>query len=457
MSVYKDKWIGYNGATWRVACYYTDWTGERKKHEKRGFKTRKEARAYEAEFLAKKSRDINMSFSSFIDVYMGDIRPQIKLSTYTTKENIIETHIRPYFMEKSLSDISSTDILQWQNMLLGQRDAEGKGYSPTYLRTIQNQMNAIFNHAVKYYDLAKNPCLKNKKMGKEKGKEMLFWTKDEYLKFSEKMKNKPVSYYAFQLLYWTGIRCGELLALTRADFDFENHVLSISKTFQVIHGKAMITPPKTEKSNRKIELPDFLCKEMEDYISSLYKLDDDSRLFEVTKYYLHHEMDRGCKAAGVKRIRIHDLWHSSCALLISLGYSPVEIADRLGHESVTITERYAHLYPSVQKDMAAKLDETFKEASTTRQKRNFKRKPGRMGFIISQAKDRDKGTMIMRYRIEYADGRCCNFANGRKDLLEWLKLLQDETITDIRKVYKSGATDSVMETYKPYINKRSGD
>lgn len=63
----------------------------------------------------------------------------------------------------------------------------------------------------------------------------------------------------------------------------------------------------------------------------------------------------------------------------------------------------------------------------------------------------------MRYRIEYADGRCCNYANSRKDLLEWLKLLKDETITDIRKVYKSGVTDSVMETYKPYLNKTGGN
>ncbi len=59
----------------------------------------------------------------------------------------------------------------------------------------------------------------------------------------------------------------------------------------------------------------------------------------------------------------------------------------------------------------------------------------------------------MRYRIEYADGRCCNFANGSKDLIEWLKLLKDETITDIRKLYKSGVSDSVMETYKHYINR----
>ena len=61
----------------------------------------------------------------------------------------------------------------------------------------------------------------------------------------------------------------------------------------------------------------------------------------------------------------------------------------------------------------------------------------------------------MRYRIEYADGRCCNFANSRKDLLEWLKLLKDEEITDIRKIYKSGVTDSVLEKYQNHLGKNA--
>jgi len=359
MAVYKDKWNGYNNESWRVSVYYKDWKGEQKRHDKRGFKTKKEAVAYEREFLARNNKDINMGFDTFVDIYLGDLKPQIKASTYATKESVIDAHIRPYFKNKSLAEITSTDILQWQNALLSLRDDQGKGYSQTYLRSIQNQLNAIFNHAVKYYDLAKNPCLSNKKMGKVKTREMLFWTKEEYLKFAEEMKEKPLSYYAFELLYWTGIRCGELLALTRDDFDLEKKTLRINKTFQTVKGKEMVTSPKTEKSNRRIDLPEFLCREMEDYFASLYKMDGESRLFPVTKHYMHHELDRGCKSAGVKRIRIHDLRHSSCALLINLGYSPVQIAQRLGHESVTVTERYSHLYPSVQQEMAKKLDEAF--------------------------------------------------------------------------------------------------
>ena len=153
----------------------------------------------------------------------------------------------------------------------------------------------------------------------------------------------------------------KMLALTKEDFDLKKRTVRINKTYQVINGKEYITSPKTEKSNRVVDLPDFLCDEMQDYFDSLYKVDDHSRLFPVTKYFLHHEMDRGANAAGVKRIRIHDLRHSSCALLIELGYSPIQIAERLGHENVTITERYSHLYPSVQKKMAERLNDVFKE------------------------------------------------------------------------------------------------
>ena len=193
-------------------------------------------------------------------------------------------------------------------------------------------------------------------MGSEERKEMLFWTKEEYQKFSEVMMDKPLSYYAFQMLYWTGIREGELLALTPADFDFEKGTVKISKTYQRLKGQDVITSPKTKKSNRTVQMPDFLCTEIQEFFGMQYGLKKKDRVFTVTKSYLHHEMDRGAKEAGVKRIRIHDLRHSHISLLIDMGFSAVAIADRVGHESIEITYRYAHLFPSKQKEMAVKLD-----------------------------------------------------------------------------------------------------
>ncbi len=185
---------------------------------------------------------------------------------------------------------------------------------------------------------------------------MQFWTKEEYLKFAEVMMDKPRSYYAFELLYWTGIRSGELLALTPSDFDFEKQTLRINKTFHRSKGEDIITTPKTVKSNRIITLPPFLCDEIKDYLGMFYEIGESERMFSFTKSYLGHEMERGCKASGVKKIRIHDLRHSHVSLLINMGFSALAIGKRVGHETEKITYRYAHLFPTVQNEMAEKLE-----------------------------------------------------------------------------------------------------
>ena len=75
-------------------------------------------------------------------------------------------------------------------------------YSPVYLKTLHNQLSAVFNHAVKYYGLHENPAAKVGNMGKARSREMLFWTQEEYQKFSFAIMDKPVSFYAFEMLYW---------------------------------------------------------------------------------------------------------------------------------------------------------------------------------------------------------------------------------------------------------------
>lgn len=205
MAVNRDTSKG----TWTIYVRYTDWQGKTKILHKRGFKTRREALEYERAFLLKKSKDLNMGFSQFVESYLEDLKPRLKYNTYLTKEHIIRTKILPYFEDKALADISTSDIMQWQNEILQMRDDSGKGYSPTYLKTISAQMSALFNHATRYYDLKNNPCQKVGNMGKKKAKEMLFWTRDEFLQFIEAMKSKPISYYAFEILFWTGIREGD--------------------------------------------------------------------------------------------------------------------------------------------------------------------------------------------------------------------------------------------------------
>ena len=127
-------------------------------------------------------------------------------------------------------------------------------------------------------------------------------------------------------------------------------------TSQRLNGQDLITTPKTEKSNRVITMPQFLSEEIQDYIKMLYGIGPNDRMFTVTKSYLHREMNRGAKEAGVPRIRIHDIRHSAVSLLIDMGFSATAIADRVGHESIDITYNYAHLFPSKQAEMADKLN-----------------------------------------------------------------------------------------------------
>lgn len=138
---------------------------------------------------------------------------------------------------------------------------------------------------------------------------MEFWTKQEFKQFLPSMDKKPEARMAFMLLYWTGMRIGELLALTYADIDLEKRIISISKSYQRLDGKDVITPPKTPKSNRKITIPPFLAEELKEYCSHLYGIMPNERMFRFTKSYMEHEIVRGIKETGVKRIRIHDLRH----------------------------------------------------------------------------------------------------------------------------------------------------
>ena len=352
MKAEKDKKTG----KWLIQYRYTDWQGKRRKSTKRGFATKRKAEEWLRNFLITQKADFDMKFEDFWKMYCADMETRLREHTMRTKKYIVELKILPYFGNKRVNDITAADIRQWQNELIKM------GYSPTYLKTINNQLSAIFNYAVRYYDLKSNPCAKAGSMGKSKAEEMDFWIGEEFRKFIDSVMNKRLSYMAFMTLYWTGMRLGELLALNPKDVDLEKRTISITKSYQRLGKKDVITPPKTPKSKRVITIPEFLAADIKDYMDSLYELQENDRLFPITKYYLEHEMQRGIKESGVKRIRVHDLRHSHASMLIELGFSPLEIANRLGHEKVETTlNTYAHLYPNKQTKLAERLDSEYRE------------------------------------------------------------------------------------------------
>ena len=199
MSAYKDKTQG----TWYVSFRYIDWTGKKTQKLKRGFKTKKEALNYEKEFIRKTAADMKMEMNSFIQVYFEDKKNELKENSIRNKQHMMNKHIVPYFGTRKMNEITPAEIIQWQNAI------QEKGYSKTYERMIQNQLNALFNHAQKIYNLKENPCKKVKKMGKSDANKLEFWTKAEYDRFIAGIEPGSEDYLIFEILFWTGIREGD--------------------------------------------------------------------------------------------------------------------------------------------------------------------------------------------------------------------------------------------------------
>lgn len=337
---------------WDIQFYYKNYQGKRVKKHKRNFRTKKEAVSWAEEFILQQFHNLDMDFESFWKLYRNDMGQRLRENTLRSKDYIVELKILPYFGKRKIAEITAADIRNWQGELLK------KGYSQTYLRTVNNQLSCIFNYAAKYYDLPRNPCAQAGSIGKGKADEMSFWTQTEFEQFIDCVKDKPLSYYGFLTLYWTGCRIGELLALTLEDFNPAEKTLRINKSYQRIKGRDVITDPKTQKGKRTISLPDFLVEELQEYVGKLYGMMPQDRMFQTTKAYYEHEMIRGVELSGVKKIRIHDLRHSHASLLISkLGAQPNLVADRLGHEKIQTTlSTYSHLYPEQSRQLAEQLN-----------------------------------------------------------------------------------------------------
>ena len=123
-----------------------------------GFETRRDAVAWEREQIMKTQSSLDMTFGSFYAQYVSDVKPRLKENTWNTKEHIFRTKILPYFQNRKMIEIKSRDIVAWQNELLTKQDEDGKNYSQTYLKTVHNQLSALFNHAMKFYGLRENPA-----------------------------------------------------------------------------------------------------------------------------------------------------------------------------------------------------------------------------------------------------------------------------------------------------------
>ena len=190
-----------------------------------------------------------------------------------------------------------------------------------------------------------------------------FLTHEQFNRLIQHIK-RPDKKTLFLLLFYSGLRIGEALVLRPQDFDFISNTLTVSRTLSRSETSNVINPPKSKAGNRIITLPSHLMDMLKSLIAT-NRIDKGQLLFElINRETARRTLVNALKSAGLPKIRIHDLRHSHASLLIELGFSPVAIKERLGHENIQITlDTYSHLYPSKQSEIADKLNSIMENST----------------------------------------------------------------------------------------------
>lgn len=357
--------------TWTVQIWYKDWQGRRRHTTKKKLRTQAAARQYEADFLINHATDCTMSFARLAELYLEDTTQRLRPTTLANRQFIIQHHYNPILGQLPINKITPDTIRRWQ------LDFLTHNYSDTYARNIDNMLVSILGFAVRYYDLKQNPAKLVKRIGKARNNHKDYWTIDDFQRFLKFLNDKPLNNQhqikrhvdnysltvAFNLFFFSGLRLGELLALSTEDINWDENTIHISKTYsQTDDGYTTIQLPLTDKSNRIIDIPPTIMHMLNDYICKLPCINKEGRIFYLlNKSNLRRAIRSTAKLADLKPIRIHDLRHSHASLLIHMGYNPRAIADRLGHAKIETTlQIYSHLYDNVGKEIAAKLDNIVK-------------------------------------------------------------------------------------------------
>ena len=347
MPTYKDEKRG----TWFCKIRYTDWQGNRRETTKRGFATKREAKEYEEEYRRKMSGTSDMTLESLYQLYIADSKQTIKESSVDTIMNTLRTHVLPVLGKMNLTDITPAVIRKWQNDL-AHKNAHYKNrpLSPTTIKCINKKLGTMLNFAVRYYGLKQNPLQVTGQTGKY-DRRVDFWSKEEFEQFLSCV-TEPIYKYLFSLLYYTGMRIGEALALTKDDFDIEHNVLRINKNYTQ---KKRTTTPKTDYSERYITIPKKVSAMLQDVIARLaYNTD---RIFPLYYTKVNYHYNKAVEISGVRSLELHCLRHAHASELIDGKMSITAVSHRLGHSSPQVTMSiYAHPTQDSDKEIADFLD-----------------------------------------------------------------------------------------------------
>lgn len=339
MSVHKDE---RKTGTWFAHIRYTDWTGQRRQHRKRGFPTKREALEYERNFLSKQSCT-GLTMKALYDLYMEDLAHRLtKTSSLVTIRYRLDKAMR-YLQDLKVEQVTPQIIRKIQYNL------KEAGFSNWTVKSAISTLSSMFNYGIKYMGLSSNPCHIAGSVLKAEYREMTIWTEDEFEQFRAAVNPNFIT--LFSVLFYTGLRIGELLALTWADID--GNILHITKTYDSQTGG--VTTPKTPNAVRDITIPDFIVDLLA--IRPLTYSPDD-RVFPRAPSTIRYTLIKGAQKADIPVIRVHDLRHSHASNLIAAGVPITAVSRRLGHANPNITlQVYAHALQNDDANIARLLDE----------------------------------------------------------------------------------------------------
>ncbi|HCT6947928.1 TPA: site-specific integrase, partial [Enterococcus faecalis] len=340
--------------------------------------TKKEAQQIESKYLRlyhenKLTTNSDLTLKDIYEVYEEKYTQNLKPSYKQTQERIFKNYIEPYFKNTQIKLIKKQQIYDFQQFLLTSKPKRKETLSNKTINMIIIHLQKLFNVAMKEGLSYENPCNQIDKLKVQK-KEIDFWTLDEFTTFISHIdKNKPFLKVFYQFAFFTGMRAGEMIALTWSDIDFYNQTVRINKSAKLINGNYVTTTPKTESSNRYITINSKITAMLKKWqeiqpkllIDNFQNIDSDKLLvFQYSEK--HPSSDYYSKQIkkiivknnlNLKPIRLHDFRHSHVALLIHNNEKNTTIKERLGHSSITTTiDTYGHLYPNSQKSMSDKFD-----------------------------------------------------------------------------------------------------
>lgn len=342
---------------WYISFRFKDQNGVIKQKKKTGFKLKTEAIEWKKIFFKQLNKK-NCCFETLLESFLQDLKIRCKATTYKSTKSLIYKWILPIFKDTNIHEISLIKLRKWQNDLI-----ENKELKATTKHKVNSKFSTLLNYAVSYFDLNNNPFTKLRLSIYDEDKtHVSIWNYEEYKQFrsfvaaNEKFKNLVLM---FDILYFTGIRRGELLALRYQDLDLANKIIFIRANRT--DGKGGLSTTKTKNSQRTVLIPDFLVNCLTEYI--LNNNDGESELlfqtYTPSKLSYNFKIIQQCcsEKLNLPRIRLHDLRHSHASLLLDMGISYQAVAERLGHSNVQMVIRtYAHLFAKRKTEVVDKLN-----------------------------------------------------------------------------------------------------